>query len=203
MVHLKVYNQHGNVSGEIEGPSFLSEPLNLELIHQIFKSYAANRRTSTAHTKNRGEVRGGGVKPWRQKGTGRARHGSSRSPIWRHGGVVFGPRNTTDFSQKINVKMAKKALAGVLAQKVKAEQLKIVDSFTDKQKTKDIVSVISNLAGNKSSLLVISVGENNAFRAAANLPLVKVLKIKDLNVYEALTHKFIIFDKKAFEELPR
>ncbi|MDO8430138.1 MAG: 50S ribosomal protein L4 [bacterium] len=197
---LKVYNQEGNVTGDLSAPAFLSLPSNVALMHQVFKSIAANLRKPVAHTKNRSEVSGGGIKPWKQKGTGRARHGSIRSPLWRHGGVTHGPRNTTDFSQKINKKMAKKALQLALGEKFKADQLMVVNDLLPKEmKTKFLARTVKNLIGDKSALLVVSQEDKNLLRSSKNLPNAKTIFVKDLNVYEVLNHKYILMDKKAME----
>src|SRR3989344_2841513 len=144
MSQVKIYNRDGNVTGEMEAPDFLLAPWNAALVHQVFKAIAANKRVNVAHTKNRGEVSGGGIKPWKQKGTGRARHGSIRSPIWRHGGVTFGPRNTTDYWQKVNRKMLKKALWEALAKKYSLNQLKVIKDLEVNPKTKELNRIMTN-----------------------------------------------------------
>src|SRR3989344_2444481 len=122
-----LYNQSGESVGKVNLPdNVFGLPMNKDLLYQVVNSLMANKRQVIAHAKGRSEVSGGGVKPWRQKGTGRARHGSIRSPIWRHGGVSFGPRNTTDFSQKVNKKVMKKALWEALAKKYSLNQLKVI-----------------------------------------------------------------------------
>src|SRR3989344_2193361 len=156
MATVTLYNRDGNATGDSQAPALLSTPWNATLVHQVFKSLAANRRKPIAHTKDRSEVSGGGIKPWRQKGTGRARHGSSRSPIWRHGGITFGPRNDKDFSQKVNKKMAASALASALAKKLASDQLRIMDALTlAEPKTKELGKILNNLTRGKSTLLVI------------------------------------------------
>lgn len=202
MENIKIYNQDGNVAGETEAPKFLaSNKWNTSLIHQVFKAMAANKRKPIAHTKTRGEVSGGGIKPWRQKGTGRARHGSIRSPIWRHGGVTFGPRNTTDFSQKINRKMLKKALLEALAKKYSLNQLKVIKDLEINPKTKELNRVMTNLIGQKTALLAVSGKNKNVFRAANNLAKIKALPVKNLNVYDVLNHQFVLLDQTALQEL--
>ena len=202
MSQVKIYNKDGNVASEMEAPIFLLAPWNAALVHQVFKSIAANKRINIAHTKNRGEVRGGGVKPWKQKGTGRARHGSIRSPIWRHGGVTFGPRNTTDYSQKVNKKMLKNSLISALAMKFSLGNLKVVSGLeSEGAKTKNIARVINNLTQNKSTLLVVPNNDKNISRGAANVNRVKVLMAKDLNTFEALNHLYILVDQQALTEI--
>ncbi len=199
---LKLYNSDGNVTGDMEAPEFLSARWNPALAHQVFKSIAANMRQPVAHTKNRGEVRGGGIKPWKQKGTGRARHGSIRSPLWRHGGITFGPRNTTIYTQKVNKKMRELALETSLAQKLSSDRLKIVESLSlATAKTKDIARTVRNLTGGKSTLLVLSKDNKNALKAAANLARVTPILAKDLNVMNVMNHSLVVMEKNALAEM--
>ena len=130
MKKINVYNTEGRVVGEQElASAFWDTKENSALLHQVVNAMMANLRKPLAHTKTRGEVRGGGRKPWKQKGTGRARHGSNRSPIWVGGGVTFGPRRERDYSQKINKKMKRAALQMLLANKAQADKLVVVDAF--------------------------------------------------------------------------
>lgn len=199
---IKLYNLDGNETGDMKAPAFSSVKWNPSLTHQVFKAIAANMRQPIAHTKNRGEVRGGGIKPWKQKGTGRARHGSIRSPLWRHGGITFGPRNTTDYSQKINKKMRELALAGALAQKLSLDTLKVVKDLTiATAKTKDIAKTVRNLTKGKSTLLVLANDNKNAMRASANLARVTPILAKDLNVYNVLTHSVVVMEQSALAEM--
>ena len=203
-VTIKLYNLDGNIAGDMEAPEFLSARWNPALAHQVFKAIAANMRQPIAHTKNRGEVRGGAIKPWKQKGTGRARHGSIRSPLWRHGGITFGPRNTTIYTQKVNKKMRELALDTSLAQKLSSDQLKIVESLSlATAKTKDITRTVRNLTGGKSTLLVLSKDNKNALKAAANLPRVTPILAKDLNALNVLTHTLVVMEKSALAEINR
>lgn len=199
---IKIYNSDGNVAGEIPAPEFLLKNWNAALAHQVFKALAANQRQPIAHTKNRGEVSGGGKKPWRQKGTGRARQGSTRSPLWRHGGVTFGPRNTTDYSQKVNKKMLWQALREALAKKFSLDELKITREFPETNgKTKNLARTIDNLTDKKSALLLFSGKDQNLRRAASNLERVKIMRVEDLNAYEVLNHKYVLMDQKTWEKL--
>ena len=202
MSQVKIYNKDGNVSSEMEAPNFLLAPWNVALVHQVFKAIAANKRINIAHTKNRAEVSGGGVKPWKQKGTGRARHGSIRSPIWRHGGVAFGPRNTTDYSQKVNKKMLKNSLISALAMKFSLGNLKVVSGLeSEGVKTKNVARVINNLTQNKSTLLVVPNNDKTISRGAANVNKVKVIRAKDLNTFEAMNHLYVLIDQQALAEI--
>src|SRR5437868_2291267 len=126
----KIYNKKGEEAGKIKLPEdIFATQWNADLVHQVVVSMMSNARSSIAHTKTRGEVRGGGKKPWQQKGLGRARHGSSRSPIWVGGGVAHGPRNDKNFDRKINKKMKTKALYTVLSKKMKDNEILFIDSF--------------------------------------------------------------------------
>ena len=202
MEQIKIYNKDGNVSGEMTTPVFLQTKWNASLVHQVYKAITANLRRPTAHTKDRSEVSGGGKKPWRQKGTGRARQGSIRSPLWKGGGVSFGPRNTTIYTQKINKSMLRKALLSILSKKASVTLLKIVDSLSvPEPKTKLMAKIVSSLAGAKSALLVISSKEKNAVRAAKNLNRITIVNPKNLGLYDVMNHKNILIDKKAIEEM--
>ena len=142
-----VYNQSGSVVKEVNlNSAIFDAPINKSLVHQAVVAQMANARAVLAHTKTKGEVRGGGKKPWKQKGTGRARHGSSRSPIWIGGGVTFGPRNTRNFTQKINKKMKKIALFSCLTDRVKDHALVMIDQLELAEwKTKNFAQIILNL----------------------------------------------------------
>ncbi len=147
MPKVKVYNQDGAIVGsqELSEKVFGVEP-KAAVIHQVAKAMMANKRQVLAHTKTRGEVRGGGIKPWRQKGTGRARHGSIRSPLWVGGGVTFGPRNDRNFKQKINNKMRRKAIAMGLSDRVKEDKFVVLDKIEMGEiKTKGIIKMFGKL----------------------------------------------------------
>lgn len=192
-----VYNKYSEKVGEVElSDGIFARPWNANLVHQIVVALAANRRKPIAHTKDRSEVSGGGKKPWRQKGTGRSRHGSIRSPLWRGGGITFGPRNDRDFSQKINKKMARAALHTVLSKKLADGELRIIDDLTVAQpKTKELKWVLQ-------STLLVPMPDNKAiYRASANLPRVKTLAAQSLNVEDVLKYKNILIDQKAAEQL--
>ncbi len=147
----KIYNQTGKESGTIKLPeSVFGVPWNADLVHQVIVSMRSNDREAIAHTKTRGEVAGGGKKPWKQKGTGRARHGSIRSPLWVGGGVAHGPRNDKNFSRKINKKMKAKALFTLLSQKMRDGEVVFIDSLKfDAPKAKDAKAVLSSLSSIK------------------------------------------------------
>jgi len=181
---------------------------NADLVHQVVTAQMANKRSPWAHTKDRGDVRGGGKKPWRQKGTGRARHGSRRSPIWTGGGVTFGPTNERNYTQKINKKMKTQALCATLSKKLKENEIKIIDNFniTD-NKTKAVAGMLKNVCDVKdakaalpSTLMVTKTGARSAVMAGRNIAKNSVSFPNSLNLYDCLAHQCIIFEKPALEE---
>ncbi|OHB15236.1 MAG: 50S ribosomal protein L4 [Candidatus Zambryskibacteria bacterium RIFOXYC1_FULL_39_10] len=199
-----VYNQKGTEAGKIKLPeNIFGLPWNESLVHQVATSMAANERTPIAHTKNRGEVAGTGMKPWRQKGTGRARHGSRRSPIWVGGGITHGPRNDKDYSRKINKKMKTKALFTVISSKFKDGEVVFLDDISLRApKTKDAKSIISalskikeisSLARRKNAAFIALQGKDEAVsKSFNNFGNLEVGQIKDLNVLDILQYKYLI-----------
>ncbi len=200
-----LYTQTGTASGKTTLPkSVFGVKWNSDLVHQVVVAMQANKRAGTAHTKDRSEVSGGGKKPWAQKGTGRARHGSSRSPIWVGGGVTFGPRTDKDYSQKINKKMRTKALFSVLSKKLSDNKVLFVDSISlDAMKTKSavsIVSALSKIAGFEklsskkptTALLALPAMDKAIEKSFANLPGITVGLAKDLNALDAISFNHII-----------
>jgi large subunit ribosomal protein L4 len=190
---LPVYDKTNTHVGEIEvSDAIFARPWNPDLIHQVVVAIAANRRAPIAHTKQRDEVSGGGRKPWRQKGTGRARHGSTRSPLWKGGGATFGPRNDRDYTQKINRKMAKAAVFVALSKKIADGEFKVIDTLAMKEaRTRELRWVP------KSTLLVPALGNAAIFRASANLPKVKALDARSLNVSDILSFRTVLVDRDA------
>jgi len=198
---IKIYDQKGEVKGEMELPKFLQVEWNPLLVKQVVDSIIANSRQVIANTKGRGEVSGGGRKPWKQKGTGRARQGSIRSPIWKGGGVTFGPKKETDFSKKINKKMMKKALFVVLSRKAKDGELKLVENFDlASSKTKAVSEMIKNITGGKSALLLIDKANKNANLATRNLVNVRNLMPENLNAFELMNRKNVLMEVKTLEK---
>lgn len=197
-----VYSQDGKKKGDITLPeSVFGVKWNGDLVHQVAVSMMANKRAGIAHTKDRGEVSGGGKKPWKQKGTGRARHGSTRSPIWVGGGVAHGPRNDKDYSKKINAKMKVKALFAVLSAKLAQGELLFVDSLTT-SKTKDAHTAfvsLSNVEGfsrlkgkKKTALCVFPEADMTLQKSIRNLPQIAFEQLKDLNLVDVLNHKYLV-----------
>lgn len=199
-----VYDAKGKVVRSIELPADLfAAPKNNDLVRQVVLAMEANARTPIAHTKTRGEVRGGGKKPWKQKGTGRARHGSSRSPIWRGGGITFGPRNEKDYSQKINKKMRAGALASVLSQKFVEGKVLFVDASFAEPKTKDAKALLATLstvkgfealATRRNNAAVITLGSSDASakKSFRNMGNVLVDEARNLNPVDVLNYRLLV-----------
>lgn len=196
-----VYNQQGEKVGTTLLPKeIFGLQANLDLIHQIAVSQMANRRQVLAHTKDRSEVRGGGRKPWRQKGTGRARHGSRRSPIWKGGGVTFGPTKERVFKRKISKKMRRKALLMVLSAKAKENLVLILEKLEIKEpKTKLMKEVFNKLPVKGSSLIALPKVDKNIILASNNLPGVSTTEVRNLNTLDLLSFKYLILPKEGIK----
>lgn len=212
---IKVYNQEGKEVSELGlNEAIFGLPWNADLVHQAVRVALANQRQVVASTKDKAQVKGGGKKPWRQKGTGRARHGSIRSPLWKGGGITFGPTKERNFKLKLNKKMARKAFLTVLSAKAKDNELLILDDLKLKtSKTKEMAMVMKNLPKIKSGLLVLldrrSLGEGGNHkdetikRAARNLPNLEVTNINNLNILDVLKHQYLILTKESVEYLEK
>lgn len=172
------------------------------VLHSAVVNFLANQRQGTAATKTKGLVSGGGKKPWKQKSTGRARAGSSRSPLWRGGGIVFGPQ-PRDYSYSLPRKAKKIALNAALSGKLADGEIIVVDGFgIEKPSTKDMVLLLKNLGLAGNSTLIVLSGKNEAvLLSARNIPGVKVARVSDLNPYEVAVHRRILFDRQAVEML--
>lgn len=199
MPNISIYNAQGKSVGEIElnAEHFGIKP-NPALIHEAVVAQQANARRAIAHTKTKGEVSGGGKKPWKQKGTGRARHGSSRSPIWVGGGITFGPRGDRNYSVKINRKARKKAMFMALSDKVTHQHVLATEAFT-LSKTKEFASFIKALPVSRTVLYVIASSRPELVRSARNLENVFVVTANALNVVDLLRYDFVVFEKEAIE----
>jgi len=174
--------------------------INKHVVHQIVKRYLASKRRGTASTKNRSEVSGGGKKPWRQKGTGRARAGSIRSPLWVGGGVIFGPENR-DYSYPVPRKMRLVALKSVLSDKVRNNNIIILDNLEIKNgKTKEIINIFNNLNLDSDKILIVIDKENELIkRAVSNLEEAMVITANKINTYELINYKKIIITRDALK----
>lgn len=171
-----------------------------ELLHQAVVAAAANARLPIAHTKTRGEVRGGGRKPWRQKGTGRARHGSIRSPLWRGGGTTFGPRQEREYAQRLPAKMRRAALTHALVAKGRAGELALVEMRLGVGKTKELARVLTNLRPTGSILLSVPVKDIAAIaRAGANLSRVRVVPAEHLSAADVLAAQHLLITPAAWQ----
>lgn len=197
-----VYNQSGEKVGEVNLPSEIFDiKVNSDLIQQAVSAQLANSREVIAATKDRGERRGGGRKPWRQKGTGRARVGSIRSPLWRKGGITFGPRTEKTYGKKVNKKVKKKALFMVLSSKAKDKELIILDKLELKEaKTKEMANLLNHLPiKKKTSLIVLAKKDDKIVKANENIPYTKTSRADSLNVLDLLNHKFCLMSQEAIK----
>ncbi len=173
---------------------------NHELLKQAYLGYLANERPNLAVTKKRGEVRGGGRKPWRQKGTGNARFGSTRNPIWRSGGVAFGPTGNEIYSKDLNTKAKRQAIRQALSLATEADKVMIIETFDCPDgKVKPTVSLLNKMGANGSTLIVVSQKDQMVERATNNLPRVKAVSAKYVTVYDVLNADHIVISKKALD----
>ncbi|MCK8826239.1 50S ribosomal protein L4 [Natroniella acetigena] len=199
MPELMVHNVEGQETGNVElNEQIFDIEINESVVHQAVTAQLAAKRAGTAKTKTRGEVSGGGRKPWRQKGTGRARHGSIRSPIWVGGGTTFGPQPRS-YKKKIPKKVKKLAVKSALTAKVAEDDLIVVDEFDfPVPKTKQMVSVLDNLeAKDKKVLIVIEGRDDNVYKSARNIPGVRVVTADRVTVYDVLNSDKLIMTEKA------
>jgi len=199
---IPVYNKEGKEVGKTLLPKEVFElRVNPDLVHQVVVSQMANKRQGIAHTKDRSEVRGGGRKPWRQKGTGRARVGSIRSPLWRGGGVTFGPRKEKVFKKIIPKKMRKRALLMVLSAKAENNFLVLLDKLElDKPKTKIVSEILDKLPCKKeSTLITLPRYDKNIVLAVRNIPGVSIQEARNLNALGILSFKYLMMPKETIK----
>ena len=203
MLKIKVYNLEGKETEEVElSEEIFDVKVKDDLVHQAFVAHISNSRQVLADTKNKGEVRGGGKKPWKQKGTGRARHGSSRSPIWRGGGVTFGPTTERNYSKKINKKMKAKALRMVLSSKVKDKELIILDDpKLNKVSTKLMSDTLKKLPISGKVLLSLGKKDDRIFKSVKNIPNTSMIASDSLNIADLLKNKFLIVNKDGIKKI--
>ncbi len=198
-MEIPIYNQTGKESGKFNlPPNIFGLPWNADLVHQVITSMESSSRFGNAHTKGRGEVRGGGKKPWKQKGTGKARHGSSRSPIWKGGGVTFGPRSDKNYDRKVNRKMKAKALYTILSRKFKDEELILVDSISfPKIQTKSAKAVLESLfdkaSKKKNNAILLAIPKKDIIleKSFRNFGNIEVIEARNLNPVTLATYKYI------------
>jgi len=210
-IQAKIYDQKGKEAGVITLPDrVFAAKWRADLVHQVVEGMRSNKRAGTADTKDRGEVRGGGRKPWKQKGTGRARHGSSRSPIWVGGGVTHGPLAEKNYKRKISKKMRAQALFSVLSKKLKDEEIIFVDSLSlSSIKTKAGVEVINSLAkiggfkvtANKQNkpkvLTTLFTRDEKVEKSFRNIPILEIVFLKNLNPLDVLNHQYLLIENPA------
>ncbi|SHJ06009.1 50S ribosomal protein L4 [Desulfofundulus thermosubterraneus] len=198
MPTVAVYNINGDQVGEIHlRDDVFGVPVHMSVLHDAVVWQLAGRRLGTHDTKTRGEVRGGGRKPWRQKGTGRARHGSIRSPIWRKGGIVFGP-HPRDYSYRLPRKVRRLAMKSALSAKVQDGKIVVLEDLKLEQpRTKDMVRILGNLKVNDKALVVTADREENVIKSARNIPGIKPMSADGLNVYDLLAHNTLVITKDA------
>jgi large subunit ribosomal protein L4 len=199
----KVYNLEGKETGEIELPErIFNVPANEDLIHQVVVAQMANARIAIADTKDRGEVSGGGKKPWKQKGTGRARHGSSRSPLWKGGGVTFGPTSDRNFTKRINKKMKTKALFMVLSEKLREEKIMILEDIKlDKPSTKDMLKSMDKLSIKSKALMAFAKKDNNVVKSFGNVGNVSLIASDSINVVDILKNDLFVTSKSGLAKI--
>ena len=202
MPNVALYNMDGKEIGTIElNESLFAAEVKGSVLHEVVKNYLANQRQGTQSTKTRAEVRGGGIKPWRQKGTGRARQGSTRSPQWTHGGIALGPK-PRDYRIALNKKTKRAALYSALSAKVVEGKLIVVDDIKcDGYKTKTMVAMLNALGAEKKSLIVLDTTDKFVVKSCANIPGVKTSLYNTINVYDILNADQFIVTKAAVEML--
>jgi len=207
-IEADIFSMEGKKVGSIALPeSLFGAPWRTDLVHQVTTAMQANLRQNRAHTKDRAEVSGGGKKPWKQKGTGQARHSSTRSPIWRHGGITFGPRSERDYSEKINRKMRIGALLSVLSKKAKDGEIILVDTFAfTAPKSAVAKTVIAGLAkgagaeilatkSKNAALLALAAYDANVIKSFSNFGNVMTEELRNLNPVDVMKNKYLIIEK--------
>lgn len=200
----KLFNQNGEAIGEIELPrEVFGQRFNPDLVHQVVTAQMANQRQGTAHTKDRKEVSGGGRKPWPQKHMGRARHGSIRSPIWRHGGVSHGPRSERIWKKKIPQKMRRKALFSILSQKFLDNELVFVDDIRlNRVSTKELLDILDKLKlVSKKTLIILPRMDRNIILSARNIKNVSTAQATDINCLQLLSFKHLLFLRGSLDKI--
>jgi len=205
-MQIDVINQNNEKVGVMDLPEkIFGVKWSVDLVHQALLSQLANRREPWAHAKGRGEVRGGGKKPWKQKGTGRARHGSIRSPIWAGGGVSHGPLKEKNYFKKINKKMKRAAIFSVLSKKISDNEVIVVDKFDGiNNKAKEWTKVLKNLVDMRSkTALIFDSANKKAVKAVSNIRKIETISPASLNVYDLLKNKVIVFEKNSIKEIEK
>ncbi len=201
MIKADLYNQNREKVGEVElKESIFDEPRKLSIVHEYVRWLLARKRAGTANTKTRGEVRGGGKKPWRQKGTGRARHGSNRSPVWRGGGVVFGPK-PRDFAFTLPKKVRRKALRIAISDRFRENRIFFIDQISlGEIKTKKAYEILKKFDVNKA-LIVVADKDDILEKSFRNIQGVDLMEWDEINAYEILKKKYLFITKDALDKI--
>lgn len=201
MPTLKVYNTERKEVGEIQlNESIFGAEVSVEAMHQVVLAQLANKRQGTQSAKTRAEVRGGGIKPWRQKGTGRARQGSIRAPQWIHGGIVFAPK-PRDYRVSVPKSMRRTAMKSVLTSKVQDNEMIVLESLSfEAPKTKAVVNML-NAFETKKTLIVVAESNENVYKSARNIPGVSVVPVNNINVYDILKYENLMITKEAVSKI--
>ena len=201
MPSIKVYNMKGQETGAMELSDIFAIEYNEALIHQAVVTRLANERQGTKSSLTRSEVRGGGKKPYRQKGTGSARQGSTRAPQWIKGGVVFAPKSR-DFSKKMNITAKRVALFSAISKKIADDQLYVIDNIAvENGKTKEMVAFLDAFKFDKTVLMIMGNNDVNVIRAASNIPTLQTISVDTLNTYEVVKNAVVVIAKEAVEKL--
>ena len=201
MPSIKVYNMKGQETGSMELSEIFAIEYNEPLIHQAVVTRLANERQGTKSSLTRSEVRGGGKKPWRQKGTGNARQGSTRAPQWIKGGVVFAPKSR-DFSKKMNITAKRVALFSALTKKIADNEFFVIDNLTvENGKTKEMVAFMDAFKFDKTVLVVMGDNNVNVIRASANIPTLETIPVEQLNTYAVVKNAVVVLAQSAVEKL--
>ena len=200
MPNVAIYDMAGKEKGTIElSAEVFGAEVNEAVLHSVVRAYLLNQRQGTQSTLTRAEVSGGGIKPWKQKGTGRARQGSTRSPQWTHGGIAFGPKPRS-WRVSINKKVKRIAIQSALSSKVNAGELVVVDNIaTAEYKTKNIVNMLAALGADKKALIVLPAVDEKVIKSASNIPGVKPAIPGTINVYDILKYEKLIVDEAAIK----
>lgn len=201
MPNVKVYNMSGKEIGAMDlNAEIFGAEYNESLVHQAVVTMLANNRQGTKSTLTRAEVRGGGIKPWRQKGTGRARQGSIRSPQWKGGGVVFAPK-PRDFSKKMNIKAKRAALSSALSYKVANQEFFVIDNIKLKEaKTREVAKILKAFKCDEKSAVFVTVNNADLTRAANNIPKISTTTVDLINIYDVVNSNKVFFTKEAVEK---
>ncbi len=201
MPTLKVFNKEGKEVGDIQlNENIFDVEVSRDAMHQVVLAQLANKRQGTQSAKTRAEVRGGGIKPWRQKGTGRARQGSIRAPQWIHGGIVFAPK-PRDYRVSVPKSMRRTAMKSALTSKVVENEMIVLESLNfEAPKTKEMIKVLNAFEA-KKTLIVVAESNENVYKSARNIPGVAVLPVNNLNVYDILKYEKFVVTKEAVSKI--